>query len=164
LNGRLVLRWVTTWESLLLYVLSFLLLLNRRPSPSNVLETYFCQFLSSSVYVQAQVSCCTPHPSLTNTAAHMGMMKRHIEIAMIGKKKTCMLRMNHHPYWTIRSVDNHTHTRESSRLQEKPCISIRSLTSVKIDIAVLNRVNLKPQPEDKHYARPSTRKQPNLIL
>jgi hypothetical protein len=23
LNGRLVLRWVTTWESLLLYVLSF---------------------------------------------------------------------------------------------------------------------------------------------
>ncbi|KAH0334103.1 hypothetical protein KCU81_g9602, partial [Aureobasidium melanogenum] len=24
LNGRLVLRWVTTWESLLLYVLSFL--------------------------------------------------------------------------------------------------------------------------------------------
>ena len=27
LNGRLVLRWVTTWESLLLYVLSFVLLL-----------------------------------------------------------------------------------------------------------------------------------------
>ncbi|KAG9630593.1 hypothetical protein KCU98_g16592, partial [Aureobasidium melanogenum] len=26
LNGRLVLRWVTTWESLLLYVLSFALL------------------------------------------------------------------------------------------------------------------------------------------
>ncbi|KAG9784527.1 hypothetical protein KCU95_g9316, partial [Aureobasidium melanogenum] len=25
LNGRLVLRWVTTWESLLLYVLRFLL-------------------------------------------------------------------------------------------------------------------------------------------
>jgi hypothetical protein len=25
LNGRLVLRWVTTWESLLLYVLTFLL-------------------------------------------------------------------------------------------------------------------------------------------
>ena len=25
LNGRLVLRWVTTWESLLLYVLFFLL-------------------------------------------------------------------------------------------------------------------------------------------
>ncbi|KAG9615841.1 hypothetical protein KCU64_g23463, partial [Aureobasidium melanogenum] len=24
LNGRLVLRWVTTWESLLLYVLSFI--------------------------------------------------------------------------------------------------------------------------------------------
>ncbi|KAH0375616.1 hypothetical protein KCU92_g10104, partial [Aureobasidium melanogenum] len=27
LNGRLVLRWVTTWESLLLYVLQLLLLL-----------------------------------------------------------------------------------------------------------------------------------------
>jgi hypothetical protein len=27
LNGRLVLRWVTTWESLLLYVLDFLRLL-----------------------------------------------------------------------------------------------------------------------------------------
>ncbi|KEQ80427.1 hypothetical protein M438DRAFT_281707, partial [Aureobasidium pullulans EXF-150] len=27
LNGRLVLRWVTTWESLLLYVLFFFLLL-----------------------------------------------------------------------------------------------------------------------------------------
>ncbi|KAG9715043.1 hypothetical protein KCU73_g16043, partial [Aureobasidium melanogenum] len=26
LNGRLVLRWVTTWESLLLYVLQLLLL------------------------------------------------------------------------------------------------------------------------------------------
>ncbi|KAG9990884.1 hypothetical protein KCU78_g19810, partial [Aureobasidium melanogenum] len=26
LNGRLVLRWVTTWESLLLYVLHFLML------------------------------------------------------------------------------------------------------------------------------------------
>ncbi|KAG9512990.1 hypothetical protein KCV07_g9043, partial [Aureobasidium melanogenum] len=26
LNGRLVLRWVTTWESLLLYVLHLLLL------------------------------------------------------------------------------------------------------------------------------------------
>ncbi|KAH0283581.1 hypothetical protein KCU62_g8943, partial [Aureobasidium sp. EXF-3399] len=28
LNGRLVLRWVTTWESLLLYVLHFLHLLH----------------------------------------------------------------------------------------------------------------------------------------
>jgi hypothetical protein len=27
LNGRLVLRWVTTWESLLLYVLHFFLAL-----------------------------------------------------------------------------------------------------------------------------------------
>jgi hypothetical protein len=27
LDGRLVLRWVTTWESLLLYVLHFLLLI-----------------------------------------------------------------------------------------------------------------------------------------
>ncbi|KAH0359300.1 hypothetical protein KCU65_g10030, partial [Aureobasidium melanogenum] len=27
LNGRLVLRWVTTWESLLLYVLRFVLLI-----------------------------------------------------------------------------------------------------------------------------------------
>ncbi|KAG9514666.1 hypothetical protein KCU71_g17148, partial [Aureobasidium melanogenum] len=26
LNGRLVLRWVTTWESLLLYVLFFLII------------------------------------------------------------------------------------------------------------------------------------------
>ncbi|KAG9521260.1 hypothetical protein KCV07_g3614, partial [Aureobasidium melanogenum] len=30
LNGRLVLRWVTTWESLLLYV--FLLLVDAAPS------------------------------------------------------------------------------------------------------------------------------------
>ncbi|KAG9925304.1 hypothetical protein KCU98_g5053, partial [Aureobasidium melanogenum] len=32
LNGRLVLRWVTTWESLLLYVLSFCSSLDRPES------------------------------------------------------------------------------------------------------------------------------------
>ncbi|KAG9511953.1 hypothetical protein KCV07_g9790, partial [Aureobasidium melanogenum] len=32
LNGRLVLRWVTTWESLLLYVLTFCPSLNRPES------------------------------------------------------------------------------------------------------------------------------------
>ncbi|KAH0387450.1 hypothetical protein KCU89_g16970, partial [Aureobasidium melanogenum] len=30
LNGRLVLRWVTTWESLLLYVLHSFLMFGRR--------------------------------------------------------------------------------------------------------------------------------------
>ncbi|KAG9590067.1 hypothetical protein KCV01_g12001, partial [Aureobasidium melanogenum] len=37
LNGRLVLRWVTTWESLLLYVLQSLLF-----SPSAYAQTNFC--------------------------------------------------------------------------------------------------------------------------
>ncbi|KAH0367521.1 hypothetical protein KCU65_g4620, partial [Aureobasidium melanogenum] len=32
LNGRLVLRWVTTWESMLLYVLHFLF------APANVIK------------------------------------------------------------------------------------------------------------------------------
>ncbi|KAG9748769.1 hypothetical protein KCU73_g7000, partial [Aureobasidium melanogenum] len=36
LNGRLVLRWVTTWESLLLYVL-YLICLLRAPSFSSSL-------------------------------------------------------------------------------------------------------------------------------
>ena len=47
LNGRLVLRWVTTWESLLLYVLHFvfdhLLLLSSNLKFSTVLKLYLLQ-------------------------------------------------------------------------------------------------------------------------
>ncbi|KAG9567666.1 hypothetical protein KCU71_g11445, partial [Aureobasidium melanogenum] len=44
LNGRLVLRWVTTWESLLLYVLHYLLL-----SPSGYALTNFLCLEEASI-------------------------------------------------------------------------------------------------------------------
>ncbi|KAH0364674.1 hypothetical protein KCU65_g6562, partial [Aureobasidium melanogenum] len=44
LNGRLVLRWVTTWESLLLYVL--------------VLPILFCFLFSSPYLSRYSLQCC----------------------------------------------------------------------------------------------------------
>ncbi|KAG9664629.1 hypothetical protein KCU95_g18771, partial [Aureobasidium melanogenum] len=42
LNGRLVLRWVTTWESLLLYVLHFDLLFIVATFSSSIFDMSLC--------------------------------------------------------------------------------------------------------------------------
>ncbi|KAG9567870.1 hypothetical protein KCU77_g10107, partial [Aureobasidium melanogenum] len=52
LNGRLVLRWVTTWESLLLYVLHFLLF-----SPSGYTLTNFLSLEGSKHQAQPYRFC-----------------------------------------------------------------------------------------------------------
>ncbi|KAG9649601.1 hypothetical protein KCU64_g9374, partial [Aureobasidium melanogenum] len=43
LNGRLVLRWVTTWESLLLYVLIFFYLSQSASIASSFLCLFICE-------------------------------------------------------------------------------------------------------------------------